>query len=159
MVVIRCTRELLQGVAVLASDETTSSTLLGDWFAQQVIVEDQSYILLVSRESRLPLIIPGQDAASITAGFSDALERLLIALEIAPEAVADEVAQCREIEFAAGDGSSVRASGNDFAQRMQRYMPEFPPGDTIDASLRLGDVPLKALGFALPSEVTHRLLG
>jgi hypothetical protein len=158
LLVIRCTRELLKGVAAPASDEVKSTTDLGDWFAQQVVVGDQSYILLVSRLSRLPLVIHGDDVDSISSGFSDALERLLRGLNIAPEAVAREVSQCRTIVFAAGDGSSVRASGNDFAKRMKRYVPEFPPGDATDLSLRLGDVPLKTLGFALPSEVTHQLL-
>jgi hypothetical protein len=149
---------LLKGVAAPASGEVNSTTALGDWFAQQVVVGDESCILLVSRLSRLPLVIPGDSVASVASGFGDALERLLLRLDIAPEIVAREVSQCREIVFAAGDGSSVRASGNDFAKRMKRYMPEFPPGDSTDGSLTLGNVPLKALGFALPSEVTHQLL-
>jgi hypothetical protein len=157
MLVIRCTRELLQGVTSPVTDEVTSTTALGDWFAQQVIVGDQSYLLLVSRLSRLPLVIPGSDVAGIVSGFAGALEEVLLSLDVAPEAVAHEVDQCREIVFAAGDGSSVRASGNYFARRMKRYLPGQPPEDPKEISLRLGEVPLKSLGFALPSEATRRL--
>ena len=145
-------------MAAPATGEVTSTTALGDWFAQQVTVGDQPYVLLVSRLSRLPLVIPGDDVASITSGFAGALEGLLVGLDVAPDAVAGEIRRCREIVLAPGDSSSVRASANDFAKRMKRYMPEFPPGDSTDASLRLGNVPLKALGFALPSEVTRQLL-
>ena len=156
MLVIRCTRELLQDVTSPATDEVTSTTALGDWFAQQVVVGDRSYILLVSRLSRLPLVIPGSDVASILSGFAGALEDVLLGSAVAPDAVAHEVEQCREIVFAAGDGSSVRASGNYFARRMKRDLPGRPE-DPKDISLRLGDVPLKSLDFALPSEATRRL--
>jgi len=157
MLVIRCTRELLHGVTSPVTDEVTSTTTLGDWFAQQVIVDDRPYLLLVSRLSRLPLVLPGADVASIVSGFADALEEVLLGLDIAREAVDHEVDQCREIVFAAGDGSSVRASGNFFARRMKRDLPGRPPENLKDISLRLGEVPLKSLGFALPSEATQRL--
>jgi len=157
MLVIRCTRELLQGVTSPDTDEVTSTTLLGDWFAQQVVVGDRPYLLLVSRLSRLPLVIPGGDTASIVSGFADALEEVLLGLGIPPEAVHHEVEQCREIVFAAGDGSSVRASGNFFARRIKRDLLGHPPENPKDISLKLGEVPLKSLGFALPSEATQRL--
>ncbi len=158
MLVIRCTRELLEGVTAPATDEVASTTALGDWFAQQVVIGDQSFILLVSRLSRLPLVMPGADATVILTGFADALEDLLLGLDGSPEAVADEVGQCRQIVFAAGDGSSVRASGNDFARHMKRLKPEELQGDATEISLRLGKIPLKTLGFALPTEATRKLL-
>jgi hypothetical protein len=158
LLVIRCTRELLNGVVVPTTDEASSNTALGDWFAQQVIVGDQGYLLLVSRLSLLPVVMLGTDVSPILSDFADALERVLLRLDIAPEAVSGEIRKCREVVFAAGDGSSVRASANDLARRMKRYLPEWTETDSTDISLRLGDVPLKALGFALPSEVTRRLL-
>ena len=157
MLVVRCTRELLRGVTAPAAVEASSTTALGDWFAQQVIVGDQPYLLLVSRESLLPIVMPGTDAAGIAADFASTLEQLLLRLDVAPQAVSSEVARCRDIVFTAGDSSSIRASANDFAGRMKRYMPEWSESDPVDISLKLGDVPLKRLGFSLPSEVTLRL--
>jgi len=139
-------------------DDVSSTTVLGDWFAQEVVVDDRPFILLVSRMSRLPVIMPGTDVTSIPSDFAGALEQVLLRLGIAPEAVSSEVAECRKVAFTAGDSSSVRASGNDFARRMKRYMPEWTQTDPTELSLLLGDVPLKALGFALPREVTQRLL-
>ena len=158
MLAIRCTRELLEDVAAPAPVEATSTTELGDWFTQQVIVDDQSYLLLVSRLSLLPIVVPGSDVASLATEFVSTQEEVLLRLGVAPEAVSSEVGRCRDIVFTAGDSSSIRASANDFARRMKRYMAEWGETDPIDVSLRLGDVPLKQLGFSLPGEVTRRLL-
>ena len=158
MLVIRCTRELLEDVIAPAPVEASSTTVLGDWFAQQVIVGDQSYLLLVSRLSLLPIVVPGGDVASIVSEFAGTLEEVLLRLDVAPEAVSSEIGRCRDIVFTAGDSSSTRASANDFARRMKRYMPEWSETDSVDISLRLGNVPLKRLGFSLPAEVTLRLL-
>jgi hypothetical protein len=149
---------LLEDVVAPATDEMSSTSTLGDWFAQQVIVGDQSYLLLVSRLSLLPVVIPGSNVERIISDFADALEKVLLRLDIAPEVVASEVDECRSVAFAGGDTSSVRASANDFARRMKRYVPEWTQTDPTDVSLLLGDVPLRALGFALPREVTRRLL-
>jgi hypothetical protein len=157
LLVIRGTRELLRGLPVQI-DDVASTTALGDWFAQPVIVGKQSYFLLVSRLSLLPVVMRGGDPASIASDFSGALEQVLLRLGVAPDAVAREVGECRDVVFAAGDSASIRASVSDLAGRMKRYMPGGPLDDLVDVSLRLGDVPLKALGFALPGEVARRLL-
>jgi hypothetical protein len=157
LLVIRCTRELLEGVDALAPAEVSSTTVLGDWFAQQVTVGDQPYLLLVSRLSLVPIVMPGTDVAHIESDFARTLEQLLLRLDIAPEEVSSEVDKCRDIVFTAGDSSSIRASANDFARRMQRYMPEWTQTDSVEVSLLLGDEPLRRLGFALPAEVTRRL--
>lgn len=157
MLVIHCTRELLEDAAASVTEGVTSTTALGDWFAQQVIVGDRSYILLVSRLTRLPLVMPGADIAGIVPCFAEALEELLLSLDVAPEAVSREVGQCRQIVLAAGDGSSVRASANDFARRMKRDLPTRPDVSATEISAMLGDEPLRTLGFAIPREATRRL--
>lgn len=158
LLVVRCTRELLQDVSTRAGDEAKSTTALGDWFAQQVIVGEESYILLVSRNSRLPLLIPGDDVADIALRFAPALEKQLLALDVAPESVRHEIAQCGDLAFSSGDVSSVRASANDFARRITALITDRPDLDPTEIVSILSEVPLKSLGFALPSEITRRLL-
>ena len=158
LLVVRCTRELLERVATPATDEDKSTTALGDWFAQQVIVAEKPYILMVSRNSRLPLLIPGHGVDDIVAGLAPALEKLLVALDVAPESIRHEVAQCGDIVFSSGDVSSVRASANDFARRIAVLIADQPELDSTEVESILSEIPLKTLGFALPSEATRRLL-
>lgn len=157
MLVIRCTKEMSRSVGALVTDPPASATSLGDWFAKPVVMGRTSYVLLVSRLSLLPLVLP--DCSTVAQDFAAALEQLLFAIDVEPARVAREVAECDDVVFSATDSATVVASLNDLGSRMKRYLPEMRLNDPAEISLWLGSVPLKALGFAFPREVAHKLLG
>jgi Plasmid pRiA4b ORF-3-like protein len=62
MLVLRCTRKLLERVGPPGVAAAPSTTALGDWYAQPVSVGRQRFILLASEHSRLAVLMPGRDA-------------------------------------------------------------------------------------------------
>lgn len=158
MLVLRCTQKLLKRVGPPVADPPASTAALGDWFAQPVSVGHQRFILLVSTQSRLPLVMPARDAKSLPGTFLSALADLLHALGIPPADVAREIAECRDVVFAATNSRSVLGSVNDFAQMMKWTLPDQPGIDLLATSVWLGDSPTKPLGYARPFEVAFELL-
>src|SRR5207253_1635121 len=74
MVVLRCTRKLLRRLRKTpAEDAPTSSTLLGDWYANVLFVYRKPIILAVSARTLLPVLIPARDPASLGPRLAAAL--------------------------------------------------------------------------------------
>ncbi len=58
MIIIRPTASLAKRMKVrLKPDVGSSSTRLGDWYAMDIVIDRQQYILCTSEKSRLPIVI------------------------------------------------------------------------------------------------------
>ena len=157
MLALRCTQKLLKRVGAPVTDPPSSTTGLGDWFAQPVSVGHQRLILLVSERSRLPLVMSARNAKALPRTFADALAELLFAWGIPPADIAREIAECHDVTVATTNSRSVLGSMNDFARMMQWVLPDSPDIDLLATSVWLGDSPTKPLSYARPFEVTYEL--
>jgi hypothetical protein len=83
MIVLRCTRTLLRRLhQTPVEDASTSSTVLGDWYANILWVYRKALVLAVSARTLLPVLVPARDPASLGPRLAEAVGHMLAALGI-----------------------------------------------------------------------------
>jgi len=154
MVVLRCTRKLLRRLRKTpAEDAPTSSTLLGDWYANVVFVYRKPIILAVSARTLLPVLIPARDPASLGPRLAAALAEILAALGIPADQIRDEQQQMAQIAFAPTISRQILGTMNDFDR-----MLEPAPGQSLtSAALELAQAPCGPIGMDSPDRATVSL--
>ena len=114
--------------------------------------------MLLSAESRLPVIMSGRNVAGIAASFPQALSEVLQRLEFTPEAIDREIRESCDIVIAATASRSLIGSLNDFAIMTQHVMRRESADSLIDLSVWLARTPMATLGWKYPVEVAQELL-
>jgi len=159
LIVIRCTRKLLERVGPPAPDPLPSTTVLGDWYAKPFGIAQRRYIVLVSARSRIVVLMPGRDVANLARNFPAALSAQLLRLGVPQDAAAREVDACRDAVVATTADRSLIGTLNDFAA-MTKF--QFADGRALDLeaqALSLSHTPLAPLGYAYPADVARELFG
>jgi len=159
VVVLRCTRKLLRWVGAPVEVSASSTTVLGDWFAQPISVGHKRFVLLISQHSRLPVLMPGRDLKNLGRNFPDALAQVLHALDVPSAAVQAEVEASREAVIAVTNNRSLLGTLNDFSHMLSYQMRYHPDASLLDAALWLSRTPVAPLGSRMPDQVTRHLLG
>ena len=159
MVVLRCTRKLLRYVGTPQTVSEPSTTILGDWFAQSVSIGHQRFVLLISKRSRLPVLMSGRDLKNLIRNFPDALAQVLDALDVPSAAVTSEVEASREAVISVTNNRSLLGTLNDFSFLLAYELRQKPDTSLLDAALWLSRTPVGPLGSRMPDQVTRDLLG
>lgn len=107
MVILRCTRKLLarlpprEGGGAPTGDHdaapAASTTRLGDWYANLMIVARRPLVLCVAERSLFAVVIPLWEARTLVPRWRVVVERRLLALGVAPGRVADELAAMADV--------------------------------------------------------------
>src|ERR1700730_10542673 len=101
MVVLRCTQRLLRRLRHKpAEDVPTSSTVLGDWYANLLWVYRKPLVLAVSARTLLPVLVPARDPASLGPRLAQALGHMLATLGIPAYRIEEEQRHMARIAFA-----------------------------------------------------------
>ena len=158
MVVIRCTQKFLRRLKPADLREVSSTTRLGDWFANIFGVRQQRYVLLVSERSRLPILLPGRDVKHVGSHLVDALTHVLLSLDVPALVVRRELGEMREAVIAGTNNRSVLGSMNDFVFAVRWHLYDEPDADLLAVSLRLSETPILALGGKSPDLLTREIL-
>ncbi|MDP3630618.1 MAG: hypothetical protein Q8S43_06675, partial [Actinomycetota bacterium] len=158
LVVLRCTRKLLDRVGVPLESPPQSSSRLGDWYAKPFQIGRKRFILLMSGTSRLPVVMLDRDVVNLGRDFPDALGAVLSALGVPDLAAAAEVELSREFVYAATDSRSMLGSLNDFALMAQHRSRDSGEIDVVGLSVELSGTPIIAMNFGFPRNVTLGLL-
>jgi len=154
MVVLRCTRKLLQRVEHTAgseSDSAKSSARLGDWYANVVSVRRQHVVLAVSGVTLLPVLVAAAPYKTMIPRFVEAVGQVLRALKIDGETIAAEEDGTRDVIVAKTNDRRVLGSMNDFANMLDVYLDERTMNDV---ALHLAEAPCGPLGMKSPREAT-----
>lgn len=155
---LRCTRKLLDRVGPPLEPPPPSSSRLGDWYAKPFQIGPKRFILLMSETSRLPVVMPGRNAANLGRDFPDALGIVLSALGVPEIAVAAEVELSRQFAYATTDSRSMLGSLNDFASMAQHRSRGSAEVDVVRLSVELSGTPIVAMNFGFPRDVALKLL-
>lgn len=115
MVVIRCTRKLLDRLAHGRRSAVSSTTALGDWYATILFTRPQQVMLLVNAVTRLPVVIPARDSSRLPLRFAENLATVLTAFQIPAEVIAAELREMQNVTFATTASRSVLGTMNDYA--------------------------------------------
>jgi hypothetical protein len=155
VVVFRYTRKLLRH---LESDDDreprTSTTRLGAWFANVVVVRRQHIVLAVSGVTLLPVLVPAAPYRTMTSRFAEATGQVLRALTIDEGKVAAEESAMRDYVVATTNDRRVLGSMNDFAFMTEAYVEDL---SLREAALKLAESPCSPLGMKSPREATLAL--
>jgi hypothetical protein len=158
MVVIRCTQKLLKRVGAPHGGDVTSTTRLGDWYANLVVIDRRPLVLLVSERSRLPVVFPARRVKLLGAHLPGILQDVLEALGIPAPAIAREVGEMRETVIAPTDSRSVLGTLNEFTVMLRHRLYSEPDADLIEVAAWLSETPIMALGNFFPDVKTRELL-
>ena len=158
MVVIRCTRKLLDRLRRFTPSEASSTTALGDWYATILFTKPQHVVLLVNATTRLPVVIAARDLSTLPLRFAEGLSAMLTTLQIPAEVIAAEVREMRDVRFTTTASRSVLGTMNDYAIFIEAAFHHEVGMELHRLSVKLADTPVGPLGYDRPRDVVRRQL-
>lgn len=159
MVIIRCTQKLLRRVGSPEPATVSSTTRLGDWYANLLGVGHQRFMLCVSERGRLPVLLRAQDVKHFSRHLPAAVGAVLAGLGVAPSSIKAEFAEMQQVTLAATASRSVLGSLNDFSKSVRWRLRDEPDADLLDVALWLAETPILVLDGKSPNILAPALLG
>jgi hypothetical protein len=156
VVTIRCTQKLLRRVQ---SDTAppTSTTLLGDWYANVLFARPEQLILCVSERTLLPVVVTAREARSLGVRLAQSLREVLLRLGVASPLVDAEQMKMSPVAFGPTQNRRVLGTINEFTFQLSWYFHDHPAASLIDASLWLARTPCKPINHKSPDTLTASL--
>lgn len=148
MFVVRATKKLrdrLGPVTLQPGDAPTAR--LGEWYATVWFWKPQ-LALFVNEATLLPVVMPLAPAATLLRRFPDHLRQVLVAHDVPPAFITDELAHMREARLAPTASRSVLGIMNEFtfmAENARADSLPFDPTDLMTLSKWLANTPCSPL--------------
>lgn len=161
MVVLRCTRRLLDRLKLDDNlSDAESSTKLGDWYGNVLQLGRRQYLLFVSEQTRLPVVIPIREARHLATVFPDTVCAVLAAVGVPAMDIAEERARMSEMAFGRTKNRSLLGTMTDYTLMTQyvdagRAEPETP----AELMRFLARTPILPLDGARPVDLTLAAFG
>ena len=158
MFALRCTRKLLnRGAPEVLEAPVPPTTLLGDWYANVLFTRPEHLVLCLSERTLLPVVVTAKDVKKLPYRVAEAAAKVLGAIGIDPDHVAEEVRKMEHGYLAVTANRKVLGSLNDFMFHLEHGL-HMRPGLTLhERALCLSEMPSAAIEFAFPSEATRAL--
>ena len=156
LVTIRCTQKLLRRVQG-ETTPPTSTTLLGDWYANILFARPEQLILCVSERTLLPVVVTARDARSLGVRLAQSLRDVLIRLGLPPSHVDAEQTKMTPVTFGPTRNRRVLGTINEFLFQLSWYFHDQPTASLVDASLWLSRTPCKPINHESPDRLTVSL--
>ncbi len=157
MLTLRPTASLAKRMKTkLAPEAPPSSTILGDWFANDFVLNRKQYILCVSEKTRLAVIIEAAPYSDFPLRLPTALAQILGVFKISPQVIEQETDQMFPVTLAKTNSKSVLGSLNDDLQMLEAYQrynrKHIEP--ILEMMVRLSDTPCSIFKYQSPKEIT-----
>jgi len=162
MLVLRCTRKLLDRLRVEpVPTDVPSTTLLGDWYANILMIRPAHLVLLVNERSRLPVVLPAREIARLLHRIPDAVAEALSDLGIPDSAIERERAAMQVIHCAPTRNRSVVGAMTESAFQIQwmRESGDLPDLRTLNRELGQLLAGIGGRDYVHPADEARRLLG
>lgn len=159
MAILHCTRKLLARLPQMpALDPERPIGRLGNWYATLIVTRPAQLVLLVNEATRLPVLLPGREFATLTARIPAAVAEVLVELGVDREVLAQEDAALRWIALAPTANRSVVGTMNDFIFQLAWIRQHAPNLSLRQLSLQLAETPVGPLDYQHPAAATTKLL-
>ncbi len=155
MVRLRCTLRVLKRFGLEPRPEAaTSTTLLGDWYANLLNAGRSRWVLCVSERALLPVIVPARKA-TFPGPLPSSLRTVLAGLGIRAAEIEREIAEMAQIGIDRTRSRQVLGVMNDFAVAAELFLRD----DTgpIEVALRVAHTPSKPLDYESPDRIARSL--
>jgi hypothetical protein len=159
MLVLRCTRKLLDRVGPPVANPPQSTTVLGEWYAKPFAVAQRRFILLVNASTRIAVVMYARDVAHLPDHFPEALAPVLAQLGIPADDIVREVEASRTVVVATTDSRSLLGQLNDYALHIQFRLRAVPDADLAAMASWVNHMPVSPLGMQYPADVARGLFG
>lgn len=162
MLVIRPTASLAKRAGIkLERDAETSATVLGDWYANGIVLSRRQYILCMSEKARLPLLIEAAPYSNFAERLPPAVMALLLAIGVPKGKVDREVREMEPRHFAKTESRSVLGSMNEIAYHCDAHDQggHFDHGDLLAMSVWASEIISLILEAYTPKEAALNLFG
>lgn len=145
MTVLRATRKVLRSLPRTASEGDVSTTALGDWYVNRIVVHRQPFLLYVSSRSLLALLLPARDVRHLAGRFPQRIADRLRRLGGDLLWVAAEEAAMQPVLVGRTQDRSVLGTMVDFAKALPYCLPSdgWEPQDLLDAQHLLARTPCR----------------
>lgn len=128
MVVIRCTRKLLDRVKppVMAPVDAAGDNLLSDWYATVLFVRPAWLVAAVSSRTLLPVVVPAAPVREVGRRLCGEAAEHLRLLEAPDDLLLDEIAAMDTVVYTKTASRRVLGSLNDFCGMIEAYRERWP---------------------------------
>jgi hypothetical protein len=158
MFTLRCTQKLLRrGIPAPATEDTTPSTLLGDWYANILFSKPQQLVLCISERTLLPVIVPAKDIRQLASRVREMAITVLTELGIDAAAVKAEAERMQSSLVGRTANKRVLGSLNDFMFQLEHGLHMAPERSLLEHALWLAETPCKPIEYASPDRATIAL--
>lgn len=141
----------------LEQNPSQSTTLLGAWYVNLLIVRRQHILLLVNERTLLPVLMPAKNLALFPKQFPAVLSEMLGAMNIPPKKILAELQEMSEWQFAKTASRQILGSMNDFAKVLDVYLED---GALLkQQAFRLARYPCSPIGMQSPLQATAGVFG
>jgi hypothetical protein len=163
MVIIRPTARLAKKLGQkLSAEQLTANSVFGSWYANCVSIGRTQLILLVSENTRLPILMKAAPYSSFFERFPASLLQLIASFGISNEQIRPEMeAMFEEPVFAKTQNKSVIGSLTDFAKTIDWYSidPNNLDRHLFLLNVRLAETPISIFDYKNPQEITRETFG
>jgi hypothetical protein len=115
MVILRATHKLRRALPLSRNVAGESTTALGDWYVNRMVVDRRALLILVSSKSLLSILTPARGAATLPSRLPELVGARLRRHGVAPELIEAEVTAMSPVVVAATVDRSVVGFMVDFA--------------------------------------------
>ncbi len=122
-VTLRRTQKLARALPLTAAAAGASSTALGDWYANRLVVDRRPLLLLVSSRTLFPILLAAREVSSLPTRLAEIVGTRLRRAGIASRLIAAEVAAMDAVTVAKTTDRSVVGIMVDFAFATGHYRP------------------------------------
>ena len=115
MVILRATQKLRRALPLSQNAAAESTTALGDWYVNRIVVDRRTLLILVSSTSLLSILTPARGAATLPSRLPELVGARLRRHGVAPELIEAEICAMSPVVIAPTVDRSVVGFMVDFA--------------------------------------------
>lgn len=160
--IIRPTASLAKRLKLkLSPTGEKSTTVLGDWYSNEVVLDRRQFILSVSSTSRLAVLLAAAPYSTFAKRLPEAIAEVALAVGVQNANVDSELLEMSEVILAKADNRSITGSMNDYKRHLQRLnqTDRTELDSLISISLWLSSIPCLVMKPAFPTEAALKLFG
>lgn len=140
MIIIRPTASLAKRMKVkLLPTDGKSTTKLADWYALDLVLDRKQFILCVSSNSRLGVVMDAAPYATFPQRLCDSVSEVLRAIGVNETSIQEERVEMDKIHLAKTENKSILGSMNEYRFQLEAWsqMGRMNLNDTLGMSMHL----------------------
>lgn len=123
MVTLRATKKVLRYLPASPGMREASTTALGDWYVNRLVIDRQPLLLLLSARSLLTILTPARDLRTLPARLVDLVGDRLRRFGVAPAVVAAELSAMSDVFVAPTNDRRVLGYLTEFSREAPFHLP------------------------------------